>query len=473
MTLLRDPCMLRERLGAEQWERLMHLDQVRSAPRVSPATPRGIVGSPSPDYDVVFAGGGLSILLAARLALLGLRVAVFERAVAGRAHREWNASFPELQQLTTLGLVDAATLERLCVARYDRAFCRFGSGATHVVRGVLDCAVDAGGLLAHVRTLATALGVEFHDGAAVLEIEASAAGARILVGGAGSARAVHAHAAVEARGASSPYATADLICPTVGGVLRGLERGDGPLQVDPRVGEILVTTRGLVGGLQPIWEAFPGRDDLTTVYLFEYQRADSPQGSLVSLYARFFDELAEYKQGEATLERATFGYIPGWSRLTPRPHSPHPRIVLVGDAAALHSPLTFCGFGSMLRSVGPMADALAERVRESHWDAKVQDDAPIHRRTGLLARLMASSGLAGHELNELLDVAFGELSALGDTAYAALLRDEMSARDFFRFVVRTAGRKPSVYRSVQRALGVPAAVSWASGLSRDALLDRA
>ena len=59
-------------------------------------------------------------------------------------------------------------------------------------------------------------------------------------------------------GASSPHAAFDLVCPTVGGVLGDLANGDGPLDVDPRVGEILVTTEGIEEDRQHIWEGFPG-----------------------------------------------------------------------------------------------------------------------------------------------------------------------------------------------------------------------
>src|SRR5690606_18222204 len=118
-------------------------------------------------------------------------------------------------------------------------------------------------------------------------------------------------------------------CPTVGGTLEGLAEGDAVDEMDPRVGEILATTDDVDDGRQHVWEAFPGRPGATTVYLFHYAWAGR-QGTLLDLFARFFARRPGYKRGDARLVRPTFGFIPGWSRLSPAPRSPSPRIVLTG-----------------------------------------------------------------------------------------------------------------------------------------------
>jgi lycopene cyclase CruA len=276
---------------------------------------------------------------------------------------------------------------------------------------------------------------------------------------------------VDARGASSPFATADLVCPTVGGVVRGLE------DVAPDVGDILVTTEHAdADGRQFVWEGFPGRAGELTVYLFHYDRAESVKpGALASLYERFFSTIGRYKRGTPELVRPTFGYIPGWSRLVPAPRSPSPRIVLVGDAAARHSPLTFCGFGSMLRTFRSSGARIAHAALgtdratgRSRSDAGVADER-IHAWTGALARVMASGALRGDALNHLLDVAFGTLEEMGNDAFASLLKDTMDARAFTTFLRTTARRHPSVYREVLGALGPGASLRWAARLAAGAV----
>lgn len=76
-------------------------------------------------------------------------------------------------------------------------------------------------------------------------IEAEAGGAEAITvsvrGLGGAAFELSGKLLVDARGARSPYARADLLArPTVGGVLRGLDEGRGVnILLDPEVGDIL------------------------------------------------------------------------------------------------------------------------------------------------------------------------------------------------------------------------------------------
>ena len=449
--------ILREHGSHDLVERLEHLDAARaSRPRDEPlrAPDRDV----NVDADVVFMGGGLSLLVAAEVARLGKRVIVLERARAGSVHREWNASEAELRPLVEADIVSDAELSSLIVARYDEGVCRFHGSPPAIVKGVLDRAVDASGLLERVREVGAARGVRFIDGATVTGLGAGASAVRVR-----STRGeLVARVAVDARGASSPYGTADLLCPTVGGVLTGLD-------FDPRCGDILVTTERAERGRQHIWEGFPGRAGELTVYLFYYALREAA-GSLTELYARFFRTLERYRRGVPRLVRPTFGFIPGWSRLTPAPRGPHPRIVLVGDAAALHSPLTFCGFGAMLRSFQGVARRIGEASEYGVAPTAASDES-IHAWTGMLARLMASERLDGDTLNALLGAAFASLAELGNEAFAALLQDRMPARDFVRFLHWTAQRHPRVYREVLRGVGPRAIARWSLQLGRSALAE--
>jgi lycopene cyclase CruA len=465
---------VREAGGEALSERLEHLDRTRAAratathaPAVAPPD-RGVTA----DYDVAIAGGGLWLLIAPLLAARGLRVAVLDRARIGSAHREWNCSAKELSTLSSSGLLTEEEVRTLVVARYARGVCRWHGGGSYAVTKVLDHAVDARALLGAVRARCEARGVTLLDGQAVTaHAEGRDAVALAVSTGPGSPpRTLIAKILVDARGASSPFATADLVCPTVGGVLEGLEEGEDEARIQPDVGEILATTEGIEDGRQHIWEAFPGRRGEVTVYLFYYALADAPGASLLSLYARFFERMPRYKRGAFRLVRPTFGFIPGWSRLTRAPSPPGRRVVLVGDAAARHSPLTFCGFGSALRSFAPLGEAIARAVATGSAHEGALEDAPIHAGTGALARLMCTpsrSPARANDLNALLDTAFSTLHGMGDEAYGALLRDEMSPRDFIHFLRVTAARRPSVYRDVLGNLEIGALGRWGLGMVRE------
>jgi len=459
---------LRERAGVELVERIEHLDAVRAERRVDRALTPPDAGA-HVDADVVMGGGGLSLLVAAELARLGVSVTVVERSRAGAAHREWNASDAELTPLVETGIVTREELERIVVARYRDGICAFHGGVPRHVTGVLDCAVDAGPLLARIREVASARGVRFVDGGTVDALGVGPRSVRVAWSGPAPGEAV-ARVFVDGRGASSPYATSDLVCPTVGGVLRGLRVGKGPRELDPQLGEILVTTEHADRGRQHVWEGFPGHPGEMTVYLFYYARTRDARGpALAELYARFFDTLGEYKEGEAELVRPTFGYIPGWSRLAAAPRAPA-RVALVGDAAARHSPLTFCGFGSMVRSFRETAGLIASAVAHDRAPpSSVVPELPVHAWTGALATVMASGELDGPKLNGLLDAAFGVLEEMGNEDFAALLQDRMSGTRFTEFLRLTGARHPAVYREVLAALGPVAAVRWGARLAREVL----
>jgi lycopene cyclase CruA len=145
---------------------------------------------------------------------------------------------------------------------------------------------------------------------------------------------------------------------------------------------------------------------------------------------------------------------------------------LVGDAAARHSPLTFCGFGATVRSLKFTADAIVDQLAPRHAPPKggVVCDAPIHAGTGALARLMATPSAdpaRKGELNDLLDVSFRVLHSMGNDAYAALLRDEMSPADFIRFLRTTAALRPRVYRDVFTRMGPAEVGRWGLQIARE------
>jgi lycopene cyclase CruA len=278
---------------------------------------------------------------------------------------------------------------------------------------------------------------------------------------------------VDGMGAQSPHAAFDLVCPTVGGVLGGLSLGGDALDVDPRVGEILVTTEGIEEERQHIWEGFPGPGGRFTTYLFYYTEPQRlPERPLRALYERFFATRARYKRGDATLLKPTYGFIPAYSRLRPMPAA-RDRVLLVGDAAGRHSPLTFCGFGSMIRSFLPVADALRERLADDRLDARalaqVWREPPGLAVMGGLTLMMVSGRRPGtdpQDVNQLLDAAFSSLGELGDEVYGAFVRDQIGFGDFMRFMRATAKKRPSIYDEVFAQLSKAEIARWSWQLGK-------
>lgn len=429
----------------------------------------------SPAFDVALAGGGLSLLYGAYLQRAGLKVAIFDRRRIGCGHREWNISRAELQPLITSGLFSAAEIERLVKIEYDHGIVRWHGGGTYRVRKVLDCVIDADWLLGELRARAAGAGAMLFDEHALVGYQVGAGGVRVELQHRAETVSLTARLLIDAMGAASPHATFDLACPTVGGVLAGLDEGSQALSVDPTVGEILVTTEGVEAGRQHIWEGFPQPGSRFTTYLFYYTEPDSLSGHpLFELYERFFATRERYKRGAALLERATYGFIPAYSRLSPMPSAPADRVILVGDAAGRHSPLTFCGFGSMVRSFLPVARELRRLLAEDRLDRRalcsVWQEPPALQVMGALTLMMVPgrlrSGSDPAEVNQLLDAAFASLAELGEETFAAFVRDEIGFADFLDFMRRTAARHPTIYREVFERLSKLEVARWSLGFAR-------
>lgn len=451
-----------------------------------------------PQYDVALAGGGLSLIYAAFLARAGQKVVVFDRRRIGCGHREWNVSRAELSPLCEAGLFSSEEIDELVLMQYRHGVCRWHRGGSYPVSGVLDCVVNAEALLDGLRRRALAAGATLLDhhqllgyrtgtgGVAVTlrDLDPRGIGAGIPGGGSGTVE-LTARLLIDGMGAQSPHAAFDLCCPTVGGVMGGVPLGKDAQGLDPEVGEILVTTEDVEEGRQHIWEGFPapgggeagaGR---MTIYLFYYAEPGTlPQHPLLALYERFFQTLPRYKRGAPRIERATYGFIPAYTRLRPMPVSPQPRVLLVGDAASRHSPLTFCGFGSMIRSFHPVGQGVLRCLQEDRLGrrdlARVWGEPPALRvmggltlmmmpqrqRIGLLNRLLSAGRGSEASVNRLLDAAFASLAEAGQDTYASFIRDEIGFGPFVGFMRATARRYPAMYREVFSHLTLPEVALW-------------
>jgi lycopene cyclase CruA len=425
------------------------------------------------DFDVILAGGGLSLVYAAYLARAGLKVAVFDRRKIGCGHREWNISRAELQPLADAGLFTdpGALIEK----EYREGIVRWHGGKPHPVKGVLDCVISAERLLDSLRAQAEAAGATLLDFCALASYKVGPGGILVQLHQENRLVELSGRVLLDGMGASSPHAAFDLCCPTVGGVLSGLDQGSAPDEVDPDVGEILISTEGVEEGRQHIWEGFPGAGGRFTAYLFYYVEPPRlPEHPLLELYERFFSTLRRYKRGQVTVEKPTYGFIPAYTRLGPMPVAPRDRVLLVGDAAGRHSPLTFCGFGSMIRSFLPVSRALMERLDNGRLDRRSlasvwNEPAGLQVMGGLTLMMVPGRGPGDrdpNDINQLLDAAFSSLSEMGNDVYAAFVRDQIGFRDFVTFMRKTATRRPTIYDEVFSVMSKAELAKWSWRLAR-------
>jgi lycopene cyclase CruA len=215
----------------------------------------------------------------------GWRVLLFDRGEVGCAHREWNISRSELSQLVTVGFCTWDELADVIMTEYESGVVRFhasqGQATELWIRDVLNVALDANALLRLARRKLEGAGGRVLDRRMFRRVVARSSGpvrveveisreegtaehytGRLLLDGMGSTSPLALR-----RFAGQPFAG---VCPTVGTVATGFVMGDGPDEHNPHVGDILVSVADAQRGQQYMWEAFPGRGDELTVYLFYY-----------------------------------------------------------------------------------------------------------------------------------------------------------------------------------------------------------
>ncbi|NTU91952.1 MAG: hypothetical protein HGB01_11445 [Chlorobiaceae bacterium] len=430
----------------------------------------------SGSYDIIYAGGTLGILHAAVMAKrYGFRVLVIDKGEPARSTRDWNISRSELHRLADTGVFTKDELEACIVRSYRTGWVEFHAPEERRKRlyidDVLDCAVDADKLLgiAKKRLLET-------EGSKVMGRTAFTACYRfadhVVVEAAGSdgiPLRFRAKLLVDAMGIVSPVAMQlnggrpqTHVCPTVGTIASGFE------DADYDVGEILASTEPAElsgrGGRQLIWEGFPARGEEYITYLFFYDSVDSPNDkSLLGLFETYFRKLPEYKKPGTgfTIHRPVYGIIPayfhdgiGCTRVIA-----DDRILLLGDAASLGSPLTFCGFGSIVRNIDRLTTRLAALLdQDALGRESLAGVSAFEHNVASMANLMKYMCYDARTdepnfVNEMMNEVMIVLDDLPQRYRQAMFRDEMTIDELVTVMLRVAWRYPKILAATWTKLG--------------------
>ncbi|MGB0387993.1 MAG: hypothetical protein ACPGWR_24520 [Ardenticatenaceae bacterium] len=470
----------------EAWSRLLRGERA-PAPLLSVRH----AGLPATDgeFDVVYAGGGLSVLHALAMQRRGWRVLLFDRRAVGQTHREWNISRAEMALLVEGGLFSWQELAGVMAREYERGFIRFhdpsGAPVEFDLPGVLDVAIDASALLSLARRKLEAAGGTVWEGCAFEYAWLASDGLPRAVVGVRKARQealrVGAKLLVNGMGALSPLSLAlageglplDGVCPTVGTVARGFAEGE----IDPQVGEILVTLEGAREGRQLIWEGFPTHGDHFTTYLFYYDvtqgRAEDPH-SLLTLFDDYFHLLPRYKRLGPNFAhlKPVYGFIPARHHLdgSPSEQARCARALLsIGDAAARQNPLTFTGFGSFVRHLPATTARLDECLHTNELQADTLATLSA-AQSNLNAMWVLSRFLAPRhhpdDVNSIFRDFTQALAQVGPQRAADFFLDRASWRDYIEIMLRTARQRPQVFIEAYQVLGGRGVAQWLEDLAK-------
>ncbi|KAK9841815.1 hypothetical protein WJX81_004881 [Elliptochloris bilobata] len=431
------------------------------------------------DCDVAVCGGTLGLFIALALQLRGHHVTMVEkRRVEGRS-QEWNVSRQDLDVLLDEGLLTPEELESAVATQIDSSRVSFLGGREIWVKGVLDLGVnpralikimkarflDSGGTILEDTAFRSA---EVYPEGVAIRLSAGGAGGgrRAAAAAAGGEQELHCRLLIDCMGHWSPIVKQmrggrkpEGICMVCGSCAEGV-----PAEQN-RTGDFLHTFTDASDDMQLFWEAFPAEGGAArTTYMFTYCDTDKRRPSFQALLDRYFELLPQY-QGvplEALrFRRVLFGAFPTYASSPLRPQ--FDRILQVGDASASQSPLSFGGFGSMLRHLPRLAagvdSALAADALSQRALAVLQPYQPSLSAAWLFQRSMAllmgqlrgargrrgavSGFLPPDHVNRLLGANFRVMQALGDRvlrpflqARCALALGDRVLRPFLQDTVR-------------------------------------
>ncbi|MGI8640655.1 MAG: NAD(P)/FAD-dependent oxidoreductase [Pyrinomonadaceae bacterium] len=452
------------------------------------------------EFEIIYAGGTLGLLHAAVMATkYNRRVLVFDAHTVGKTHRDWNISDKELQEFTRVGLFNKEEIETVVANRYKTGFVKFYDANSKIktpplfMDNVLDVALEADKLLhltveklkktdSKIIDNLRFVCVYIQKDKILVECENTKNGKRRLFA---------SKLFVDACGTNSPVSrrlnagkSITHVCPTVGTVAKGFKRGNDEREVDFSIGEILVSTEDACDHRQLIWEGFAGnsvKDEYTT-YLFFYDSIESKADkSLFRLFEDYFEKLPDYKtkNGSWRVVKPVFGYIPsvhhqGWSNIK---KTAADRVLLVGDAAGLSSPLTFCGFGSHVRNLRKLTDLTEESLRENAFDektlAKINAYEPRVAQMSSLAEFMRPMPKSKSSVvNETMNAVMMALSKLDAKISREMFQDRIPFASFKKILLKTAAIHPKVFKLMFEHLGAKGAIWWIANIAEAAVEEK-
>ena len=438
------------------------------------------------NYDLIYIGGALGVIHAAVMAQKGYRVLLIERLPFGRMNREWNISRDEFQSLINLGLFSPKEFESVIAAEYVDGFSKFFDAynpphlkakVLHTPK-VLNVAIDAEKLLRFCGDKLRQAGGDIWDETEFIRADVNSDFVTVKLTHLPTQTSKEAigRLLIDAMGTASPIAwqlnggrAFDSVCPTVGAVI---ESGFAPEVWDEDYGDVLNSHGDISRGRQLIWELFPAGNDELTFYLFHYHRVHPANpGSLLEMYEDFFTILPEYRRcdvDELVWKKPTFGYIPGHFSTSGSDRTvAFDRLVAIGDAASLQSPLIFTGFGSLVRNLERLTTLLNTALKHDLLTAKHLNQIRAYQSnisvTWLFSKgMMVPTGeiLPPQRINSMLNTFFGLLADEPPEVADTFIKDRTDWFTFTRLALVAARKNPALLIWIWQMAGSKDLIRW-------------
>ncbi len=450
--------------SAPTLERLRQVDQLWYGLRNQPVTPPLVIYNSSQElpevtYDVAISGGTLGILMATALQKQGWRVVLIEQGVLRGRVQEWNISRQELQVFLDLDLLSEAELQQAIATLYNPARVGFFQGYELWVKDVLNLGVDPVFLLETLKNKFIAFGGQLLEKTAFKSATVHPNGVTIQAGD----LKLTSRLLLDAMGHFSPIAKQaragqkpDSVCLVVGSCATGYEHNE--------TGDLIYSFTPILHQCQYFWEAFPAKDGRTT-YLFTYLDTDPNRFSLEFFMDEYFRLLPEYQGvelGQLAFKRFLFGFFPAYQQSPLK--TPWHRILAIGDSSGSQSPVSFGGFGSLVRHLRRLSEGIAEALRadclSNHDLALLQPYQPNLAVTWLFQKTMSvklNQQTDPNQINRLMSGVFQVMDGLGEEVLKPFLQDVIQ----FSGLAKTLPRvNPQLVLPILPQVGISPLIDW-------------
>lgn len=422
------------------------------------------------DWDVIISGGTLGILIGAALAKKGWRVALIERGTLRGRDQEWNISRKELAVFVQLGLLTEQELAIVVATEFNPVRISFSQDSELWVKDVLNVGVDPVYLLETLKSRFLEAGGRLIENTAFEGAIVHPNGICVSAG-----EKLHGRLLLDAMGHFSPIVRQarrgqppDAVCLVVGTCAEGFSTNDS--------GDLIVSFTPIQNQCQYFWEAFPARDGRTT-YMFTYVDADQGRLSLEKFFEEYLRLLPQYQHVELaqlSWKRALFGFFPCY-RDSPLNLSWH-RILPVGDSSGSQSPLSFGGFGAMVRHLKRLTEGVHEALEADLLNRQalslLQPYQPNLSVTWLFQRAMSvgmNQTVPPNQINQLLTTVFEEMEQSGEQVLKPFLQDVVQFVPLAQTLLKTGVSHPRLVLNILPHVGILNLLNWMMHFSNLAL----
>ncbi|KMZ69016.1 hypothetical protein ZOSMA_223G00130 [Zostera marina] len=423
------------------------------------------------EFEVLVCGGTLGIFLATALASKGVRVGIVERNLLKGRDQEWNISRKELMELVHAGVITEEDIEHATVSEFNPNRCGFEEKGDVWVKNILNLGISPAVLIEKMKQRFSSFGgviyeenglssIRIYDDAAILELsDGSILSSQLVIDAMGNFSPV----VKQIRLGKKP----DGVCLVVGSCARGFEENS----TSDVIYSSMNTRKVGDSELQYFWEAFPAGSGSAdrTIYMFTYIDPQPGSPRLEDLLEEFWELMPNYQNvksiDQLEILRVIYGIFPTY-RDSPLPAS-FDRIIQVGDASGIQSPVSFGGFGSMTRHLIRLSDGIYEAVSGNFLDSSslslLNPYMPNLSSSWMFQKAMSANSRTGVSpgfINELLYANFSSMEKLGNSVLGPFLQDVIQFWPLVKTLSTVMITRPQILPSIFQQVGISVIFDW-------------